>query len=65
MTGNENNWQDPIVEEVRLARDEHAARFQYDLGAICADLRQRQQSSGRKILSLPPRKTDLAHKKTG
>ena len=29
---------DPIVEEVRKAREEHAMSFDYDLTAICADL---------------------------
>ena len=29
---------DPIVAEVRKARDEYARRFDYDLDAICKDL---------------------------
>ncbi|MBA7587769.1 hypothetical protein ES708_29810 [subsurface metagenome] len=29
---------DPIVEEIRNIRQAHAAKFQYDLQAICADL---------------------------
>ena len=29
---------DPIVEEVRKARDAYAKRFDYDLDAICRDL---------------------------
>jgi len=32
--------QDPIVEEVRRIRDEHAAMFNYDLEAIVADLKR-------------------------
>jgi hypothetical protein len=32
---------DPIVEEVRRARDELARKFNYDIHAIFADLRQR------------------------
>ena len=44
-------WKDEIVEEVRKARDEHAARFDYDISAICADIRQKQKESGRKIVS--------------
>ena len=31
-------WNDPIVEETRRIRDEHARQFNYDLAAICADL---------------------------
>lgn len=30
---------DPIIEEVRKYRDEHARRFNYDLDMICEDLR--------------------------
>ncbi len=45
---------DPIVEEVRKARDEYAKQFGYDLDAICKDLQQRQQASGKKAVSFPP-----------
>ena len=31
-------WKDPIVEEVRAIRDEHARAFGYDADAIFADL---------------------------
>lgn len=37
---------DPIVEEVRKIRDEHAARFEYDLERIFADLKRQEQESG-------------------
>ena len=33
---------DPIVDEVRSARDKLARRFNYDIHAIFADLRRRQ-----------------------
>ncbi len=46
---------DPIVEEVRKARDEYARKFDYDLDAICRDLRQRQGQGGRQVVSLPPK----------
>lgn len=42
---------DPIVEEVRQVRDEHARRFGYDLDAICADLMARQPHSGHVLVS--------------
>jgi len=48
-------WRDPIVEEIRRIRDEHARKFNYDLHAICEDIRQRQASSGRTVVSRPPR----------
>ena len=49
-------WRDPIVEEVRRIRDEHAKKFNYDLHAICEDFRKRQRLSGRTVVSRPPRR---------
>ncbi len=46
---------DPIVQEVRRARDEHARKFNYDLAAICADLRNIQSTCGHKVVRLPSR----------
>ena len=37
---------DPIVDEVRRIRDEHAARFNYDLHAIFLDIKKREKESG-------------------
>lgn len=51
---------DPIVAEVRRARDEYAKRFNYDLDAICRDLQDKQQQSGRKLVSFPPRRPKTA-----
>ena len=47
---------DPIVEEVRAFRDEHAKRFKYDLDAIFADIRRHQSASGRPLVRLPPKR---------
>ena len=44
-------WKDEIVEEVRKVREEHAAKFGYDISAICADIRRKQAKDGRKIVS--------------
>lgn len=49
-------WQDPIVEEVRKARDQHAAKFDYDLKRIFADLKQQERNSGREYVTLPPKR---------
>jgi uncharacterized protein (DUF433 family) len=48
---------DPIVDEVRRVRDEHAARFNYDLRAIFADLRRSEQARDPKLHPLvsPPK----------
>jgi hypothetical protein len=54
-------WKDEIVEEVRKVREEHAAKFNYDISAICADIRRKQKESGRKIVtSLKKRKLEKA-----
>ena len=49
-------WKDPIVEEVRKVRERHAAQFNYDLEAICRDLKEQERKGRRKLVSLPPRK---------
>ena len=49
-------WRDPIVEEVRRNREEYAARFDYDIRAICREARERQKKSERRIVSLPARR---------
>jgi hypothetical protein len=53
-------WEDPIVAEIRRVREEHAAKFNYDLHAICEDLREQERQSGRKFVSYPPRRIALA-----
>ena len=47
---------DPIVEEVRAAREAYARRFGFDLRAICRDLREQERTGGRELVSLPPRR---------
>jgi hypothetical protein len=49
-------WEDPIVEEVRKARDAHAAKFNYDLQAIYRDLKEQEKQSGRTFVSYPPKR---------
>ncbi|WP_413038678.1 hypothetical protein [Roseofilum sp. SID3] len=48
-------WRDEILEEIYRIREEHARAFNYDLKAICDDLRKRQATSDRKIISKPLR----------
>jgi hypothetical protein len=54
---------DEIVEEVRRARHEHAAKFDNDLAAIFADLREITRKSGRKVVSFPSRPVSTRRKK--
>ena len=46
---------DPIITEVRAARDQQAAQFGYDIAEIFKYLREKQQSSGRQYVRYPPR----------
>jgi hypothetical protein len=43
---------DEIVNEVRKAREQQAAKWDYDLKSIIADARKRQKDSGREVVSL-------------
>lgn len=45
--------QDPIVEEVRRVRGEHAKKFDYDLEAIVRDVKRHEREKGREVVSLP------------
>ena len=47
---------DPIVDEIRKARQMHAEKFNYDLDAIYQDLKTKEQQSRRKVVSLPPKR---------
>ena len=45
---------DPIVEEVRKYRDEHARKFNYDLNLICDDLRKHRADGLAKLKNSQP-----------
>ena len=47
---------DPIIAEVRAVRDQHAARFDYNVKAIFRDIQARQQASGRQYVRYPARR---------
>jgi hypothetical protein len=47
--------EDPIVAEIRKIRNAHAAKFNNDLAAICADFRRQEKESGGHYVSYPPR----------
>jgi len=44
-------WDDPIVSEVRRAREQLAAQFGFDVKAIFDDLRNRQGMLGNRLVS--------------
>jgi hypothetical protein len=45
-------WEDPIVAEVHRIREELAARFDFDVHAMFADMRKRQTALGPRLVSL-------------
>ncbi len=53
---------DPIVEAVRKVREAHAAKFGYDLAAICRDLKSREENANYPLVRRPAK---LILKKTG
>lgn len=46
---------DPIVEGVRKIRHAHASKFNFDLHAICEDLRKKEKTCGHRLVTLPPK----------
>jgi hypothetical protein len=44
-------WEDPIVSEVRRAREQLSARFGFDVKAIFDDMRSRQSMLGNRLVS--------------
>jgi hypothetical protein len=44
-------WQDPIIKEIHKIRQEHAAKFNFDLRAIVKYYQEQQKQSGRTIVS--------------
>lgn len=47
---------DPINEEIHKYRAEHARKFNFDLAAICEDLRALQRSRNLKAVRLPAKR---------
>ncbi len=46
-------WEDEVLEEIHKIREEHAKAFNYDLKAMCDDLRKKQTQTDRKIINQP------------
>ena len=51
-------WKDEIVEEVRKAREEFAAKFNHDIDAIYREIKRQEAESKRKFVSFPPKRVD-------
>jgi hypothetical protein len=46
---------DPIVEEVRKARQEYAKRFNFDLHAMAEDLKEKERRHQGRLVAFPPK----------
>ena len=53
---------DPIVEEVRAARDAIAKVFDYDIERIGQAMQERQAKSGRPVVRLSPKRIEVEKK---
>lgn len=58
-------WKDPVVEEVRAIRDEYASHFDYDIEAICRDLKEQEARGGREVVTLPPKRVAIMTNQPG
>ncbi len=58
-------WQDEILEEIHLHREEHAKSFNYDLKAMFADWQKKQAASGRQVVTLQQKQqSDTSQRRT-
>ena len=48
-------WEDPIVAEVHRAREKLMAAYNFDINAMFADIRRRQESLGERLVRLKKR----------
>ena len=53
-------WEDPIVKETRLLREQYAKQFGHNADAIFQDILRRQAASGKKLVSFERRRPVLS-----
>jgi hypothetical protein len=53
-------WHDPIVDEVRRAREELAKQFDFDMEAMLRDVQRRQAAHGERLVRRAPRVVEPA-----
>ena len=51
---------DPIIQEVREAKESVAVEYGHDIRSLMEDLMRHQSEYGERLISLPPRKTEAA-----
>jgi hypothetical protein len=54
---------DSIVAEVRQIREQRAAKFGFDHKRMMLDARRRERASGRKLVTLSPRRLSTSTKR--
>jgi hypothetical protein len=54
---------DPIVDEVRAARDAIAKEFDYDIDKLAQAIKAREVKSGREVVRLAPKKVTVIVRK--
>lgn len=62
---NKRSWEDPIVAEVRAIRDAYAKKFNYDLRAICDDLKQSETEYKKMGFKFVTRQPKMLASRTG
>ena len=55
---------DPILDEVRTARDAIAKEFDYDIEKLAQAIKVREAQSGREVVRLTPRKITVITRKS-
>ena len=51
---------DPLIQEIRRIKEANAAKYGFNIQAMVEDMRRREKLSGRKIVTLPPRRPTKA-----
>ncbi len=55
-------WEDLIIDEIHKHREDYLKEFNYDLHAICQDIRKKQDQSDRSVVSPKPRPAKKVNK---
>ena len=55
-------YRDPIIDEIHKYREEHAAKFNYDIRKIIEYYKERQKQSNKKIVNFINRTENLVAK---
>lgn len=48
-------WNDKIVEEIHKSREEYLKKFNYDIHAVCKDIRKKTRDNDRRVVKPVPR----------